>query len=58
MGPVCAPYSHLGGLVRVRPPVLDDVRRCEAGHTSPIMATPFIKLVGVAILIAKKVASG
>jgi hypothetical protein len=32
-------------------PVLDDVRWW-------IMATPFINLVGVAILIAKKVASG
>ena len=41
-GPICAPGSPLGGLVR--PPELDDVLMCaRSGHTPPIMSTPFIK---------------
>ena len=55
-GPVCDPGSPLGGLVR--PPKLDDVRRCVRSFrdTDLIRTIPFIRLVGVVIVFAGNVA--
>ena len=56
VGPVYAPDSPLGGLVR--PPNLDDPRWCvRSGHLAPIRSTSFIRLAGVAIVINRKMAS-